>query len=160
MEQFDMERQETDVVRERSGSTVREESRVTTTGTGVPVADDSEVVSTVAPARRAIEVVYLVFGIIDGLLLVRLVLKLLGASTLASFSGFIYGLTDFFMAPFKGLFAAVVNGKTIFEPSVVVAILIYGLIAVMLAKILEITLSRRVTVAHRRTSRDYKPNAD
>jgi hypothetical protein len=124
------------------------------------VADDSEVVSTVAPARRAIEVVYLVFGIIDGLLLVRLVLKLLGASTLASFSGFIYGLTDFFMAPFKGLFAAVVNGKTIFEPSVVVAILIYGLIAVMLAKILEITLSRRVTVAHRRTSRDYKPNAD
>jgi uncharacterized protein YggT (Ycf19 family) len=160
MELFDMERQETDVVRERSGSTVREESRVTTTGAGAPVADDTEVVSTVAPARRAIEVVYLVFGIIDVLLLVRLVLKLLGASPQASFSGFMYGLTDFMMAPFKGLLPAVASGKAIFEPSVVVAIVIYALVALMLAKILEVILSRRVTVAHRRSSRDYRPDSD
>ena len=156
-----MERRETNVVRDESEGRVREESRVTTSGAGAPVAaDDTEVVSKVAPARRATEVIYLVFGIINGLLLIRLVLKVLGASAAAPFTGFIYGVTDFLLAPFKGLLPAVVNGRSVFEPSVVIAILVYILVALMLAKIIAITLSRSVMVSHKSSSRDFTPHSD
>src|ERR1700730_15917924 len=156
-----MERRETNVVRDESEGRVREESRVTPSGAGAPVAaDDTEVVSKVAPARRATEVIYLVFGIINGLLLIRLVLKVLGASAAAPFTGFIYGVTDFLLAPFKGLLPAVVNGRSVFEPSVVIAILVYILVALMLAKIIAITLSRSVMVSHKSSSRDFTPHSD
>jgi uncharacterized protein YggT (Ycf19 family) len=156
-----MERQETNVVRDESAGGVREESHVTTSGPGAPVAADaSEVVSRVAPARRAIEVIYLVFGIINGLLLIRLVLKLLGANPDSPFTGFIYGITNFLLAPFKGLLPAMVSDKSVFEPSVVIAILVYLLVAFMLAKIVAITLSRSVTVSHRSSSTDFRPRIE
>jgi uncharacterized protein YggT (Ycf19 family) len=156
-----MERRETNVVRDDSAGGVREESRVTTTGADTPVAaDDSKVVSRVAPARRAMEIIYLVFGIINGLLVIRLALKLLGANPNSPFTDFIYGITNFLLAPFKALLPAMVSGRSVFEPSVVIAILVYLLVAWMLAKIVEITLSRSVTVSHRSSSRDYRPRSD
>jgi len=156
-----MERRETNVVRDDSAGGVREESRVTTTGADAPVAaDDSKVVSRVAPARRAMEIIYLVFGIINGLLVIRLALKLLGANPNSPFTDFIYGITNFLLAPFKALLPAMVSGRSVFEPSVVIAILVYLLVAWMLAKIVEITMSRSVTVSHRSSSRDYRPRSD
>jgi uncharacterized protein YggT (Ycf19 family) len=156
-----MERRETEVVRDETTGVVREESRVvSTTGGPSPMAEDTtEYVSRVSPGRRAIEVIYLVFGIVDGLLLVRLLLKVLGTNPEAPFSSFIYGLTDFLLGPFKGMLPAYASGKTIFEPSVLIAILVYALIAWILAKIVEIAYSRNVVV---RTSsaRDIRPHSD
>jgi uncharacterized protein YggT (Ycf19 family) len=149
-------------VRDETTGVVREESHVTTTGGGaVPVAEDTtQYVSRVSPGRRTVEVIYLVFGIVDALLLVRLLLKILGTNPDAPFSSFIYNLTDVLLGPFKGMLAAVVSGKTIFEPSVLIAILVYALIAWMLAKIVEIAYSRSVVVARRSSSRDIRPDAD
>ncbi len=156
-----MERHETDVVRDESAGVVREESHVTTSRPGAAIAaDDTRVVSRVSPTRRAIEVIYLVFGIINGLLLIRLVLKVLGANPQAPFTDFMYGFTNFLLAPFRGLLPAVVNGKSVFEPSVVIAIIIYALLAVVLAKIVAITLSRGVMVSHRTSSHDFRPHSD
>ncbi|HEY2597610.1 MAG TPA: YggT family protein [Candidatus Dormibacteraeota bacterium] len=157
-----MERRETEVVRDETTGVVREESRVvSTTGGAAPMAEDTtEYVSKVSPGRRAIEVIYLVFGIVDGLLLVRLLLKVLGTNPEAPFSAFIYGLTDFLLGPFKGMLPAYVSGKTIFEPSVLIAILVYALIAWMLAKIVEIVYSRSVVVARRSSARDIRPHSD
>src|SRR6185437_2294859 len=115
-----MERHESNVVREESDGMVREESHVTTSGVGAPVAaDDTEIVSRVSPAGRAIDVIYLVFGLISALLVIRLVLKLLGAYASAPFVGFIYNITNFFLEPFKGLLPAMVNGRSVLEPAVV-----------------------------------------
>ena len=156
-----MERHETDVVRDESSGMVSEESHVTTSAAGAPVAaDETEYVSRVSPTRRAIEVVYLVFGIINGLLLIRLVLKLLAANPDAGFTTFLYGVTDFFLAPFRGLLPAIVNGKSVFEPSVLVAILIYALVAFALAKIVEITFARGVVHSRRSSTRDYRPRIE
>jgi uncharacterized protein YggT (Ycf19 family) len=155
-----MERHETNVVRDESAGVVREESHVTTTGAGAPVSDDTEVVSRVSPTRRALEVIYLVFGIINGLLLIRLVLKLLGANPQAPFTDFMYGVTSFLLAPFRGLFPALINGKSVFEPSVVIAIIVYALVAVALAKIVEITFSRGIMASHRSSTRDFRPRSD
>ena len=156
-----MERRESEVVRDEDTGVVREESHVvSTTGGAAPVAEDTtEYVSRVSPGRRAIEVIYLVFGIVDGLLLVRVLLKLLGTNPAAPFSSFIYGLTDFLLGPFKGMLPAYVSGKTIFEPSVLIAILVYALIAWVLAKIVEIAYSRSVVV-RRSSARDIRPHSD
>src|SRR5258708_38381582 len=84
-----MERGATEIVRDEVTGTVREESHVTQdTGAG-RVMDSAEVVSTATPARRTTEAIYLVFGIIDGLLLIRLVLQLLAAPPPAGCSKFI-----------------------------------------------------------------------
>ena len=150
-----MERRETEIVRDDVAGTVHEESHVVRDPGVGPVTEASEVVSGINPARRAMEVIYLVFGIIDGLLLIRLVLKLLGANPQAGFTSFIYGLTDVFMAPFRNLLPAVGSNSSgaVLETSVLIAILVYALIGWVLARIIAITFFRNVTVA-RRSSRE------
>jgi uncharacterized protein YggT (Ycf19 family) len=150
-----MERRETEIVRDDITGTARQESRVTTTDS-TAAADTAEVVSSVSPGRRAVEVTYLVFGIIEGLLAIRLVLKLLGANPLAGFTNFVYGLTDIFMAPFRNLLPAVGSGNSsgaVLETSVVIAIIVYALLAWVLARLIVIMFFRNVTVS-RRSSRD------
>ena len=64
-----MERRETESVRDDVTGAARQESHVTSTDpVSAATADSAEVVSTVSPGRRAVEVTYLVFGIIEGLL--------------------------------------------------------------------------------------------
>jgi uncharacterized protein YggT (Ycf19 family) len=148
-----MEHRESEIVHDDVTGTIREESHVTRdAGTG-GVMDSAEVVSSATPARRATEVIYLVFGIIDGLLLIRLVLKLLAANPLAGFSKFIYGLTDVFMAPFRNLLPTVGGGSgSVLEMSAVIAIIVYALIGWALVRLIAIVLFRNVTVS-RRSSR-------
>ncbi len=146
-----MERRETESVRDDVTGTARQESHVTTTDPmASATADSAQVVSTVSPGRRAVEVTYLVFGIIEGLLAIRLVLKLLAANPHAGFTNFIYGVTDFFMAPFRNLLP-VVGGSSgsVLETSVVIAIIVYALIAWVLARLIVIMFFRNVTVSSR-----------
>jgi uncharacterized protein YggT (Ycf19 family) len=158
-----MEQRDTEIVRDPVTGAVREERHVTVdpaagpADPAVPVADSSEVVSTFNPARRTVELVYLVFGIINGLLLIRIVLKLLGANTLAGFTSFVYGITDVFLAPFRNLLPTVGNNQSQLEMSVAVAILVYMLIAWVIARIVTIMFSRNVTVARSSRSRGMRP---
>ena len=158
-----MEQRNTEIVRDPVTGAVREERHVTV-GTGAdpvdpaaPVADSSEVVSSFNPARRSVELTYLVFGVINGLLLIRMVLKLLGANPLAGFTSFVYGVTDVFLAPFHNLLPPVGNDQSQFEMSVVVAILVYMLIGWVIARVVTIMFSRNVTVARSSRSRGMRP---
>ena len=147
-----MERRDTETVRDEVTGTVREESHITRDAGG-GVVDSAEVVSSATPARRATEVIYLVLGTIDGLLLIRLVLKLLAANPLAGFSKFIYGLTDVFLAPFRNLLPIVGGGSgAVLEMSTVIAIVVYALIGWALVRLVAIVFFRNVTVS-RRSSR-------
>jgi hypothetical protein len=140
-----MEQRETKLASDESSGTVREESTFTSVNGAAPVREAS-VARTSTPARRVTEAIYLVFGIIDGLLLIRLVLKLLGANAQAGFASWTYGVTDFLLVPFHGLLPTYVSGKTVLELSLVIAILIYSLVALALARLAAITLSRSVMV--------------
>ncbi len=147
-----MERRDTEIVRDDVTGTVREESH-TSREAGGGVVDSAEVVSSATPARRATEVIYLVFGIINGLLLIRVVLKLLAANPLAGFSKFIYGLTDVLLAPFRNLLPTVGGGSgAVLEMSTVIAIIVYALIGWALVRLVAVTFFRNVTVS-RRSSR-------
>jgi len=154
-----MEHKETNFVRDESSGSVREESTVVNDTGSAPVREAS-VVKSSTPARRAMELIYLVFGIIDGLLLIRLVLKLLGANAHAGFASFTYGVTDFFLAPFRGLLPTYVSGQSVFELSLVFAILVYSLIALALARIVAISLSRSVMVSQHSRSEGFKPHSE
>src|SRR4051812_28206005 len=56
-------------------------------------------------AYRVTQLVYWVFGLVEGLIAIRLILKALGANSTAGFSEFIYGITAPLVAPFSGLFS-------------------------------------------------------
>jgi uncharacterized protein YggT (Ycf19 family) len=154
-----MEHKETNVVRDEASGTVREESTVVNETGSTPTREASMVKSS-TPARRAMEIIYLVFGIIDAVLLIRLVLKLLGANAHAGFAQFIYGLTDFFLAPFKGLLPTIVSGQSVLELSLIFAILIYSLIAIGLVRLVAISLSRSVMVSQHSRSEGLKPGSE
>jgi uncharacterized protein YggT (Ycf19 family) len=154
-----MEHKETNFVRDESSGTVREESTVTNE-TGVAPVREASVVKSSTPARRVTEAIYLLFGVIDGLLLIRLVLKLLGANPHAGFASFTYGVTDFLLAPFHGLLPTYVSGQTVFELSLIIAILIYSLLALALARLVGITLSRNVMVSHHSRSEGLRPRSE
>jgi YggT family protein len=89
--------------------------------------------------------IYLLFGVLEGLLAIRFVFPLLGANPAAGFAQFIYSITGPFLAPFVGLFGAARFGGSVFEFNSLVAILVYALIAWVLVKIVWLALgdSRR-----------------
>jgi len=86
-------------------------------------------------------VIYLLFGILEGLLGIRFVLGLLGANPAAGFAQFIYGITGPFIAPFVGLFGQPRFEGSVFEFNSLVAILVYALIAWVVVKIVRMTLA-------------------
>src|SRR5207245_6372226 len=121
-----MERRDTDIERDPATGQVREH-RVVSEDPGVPPSQ-AEVVSTFNPGWRAVQLVYLVFGVIEGLMLIRLVLKLLGANPHAGFSNWVYNVTDVFLGPFKNILPTIGNEQSLLEMSVVLAILVYALL--------------------------------
>jgi uncharacterized protein YggT (Ycf19 family) len=143
-----MERRDTDIERDPATGREHEHRRVVSDEPAAPTGS-SEVVSRVNPGRRAMDLVYLIFGVIDGLLLIRVVFKLLGANTTAGFTQWIYGVTDVLMAPFRNLLPTIGTEHSQLEMSVVVAILVYALIAWAMARLMAIIFFRDVTVARR-----------
>ena len=155
-----MERKESNIERDPETGREYEHRRLTRDESMDPVGptSSSEVVSSFNPGRRAMELVYLVFGVICGLLLIRMVLKLLGANTGAAFTQWIYNVTDFFLAPFHNLLPTIGNNQSVLEMSVVIAILVYALIGWVMARLIAIIFFRNVTVSQR--SDRLRPRGD
>ena len=86
--------------------------------------------------------VYFFFGVLEILLVFRLILKLMGASIASAFVGLIYGLTGIFIAPFEGIFhrgfAPGVETTSVLEPSTLVAIIVYAVLAWGIVKLVRI----------------------
>jgi uncharacterized protein YggT (Ycf19 family) len=91
-------------------------------------------------AYRTTQLIYWVFGLIEGLIAIRLILKALGANPSAGFSEFIYGITAPLVWPFVGLFNNPAYGNSVLELSSIVALVVYALLAWLLAKLVWIML--------------------
>jgi uncharacterized protein YggT (Ycf19 family) len=155
-----MQYKEANTVQEEPEGTVREESYVTS-GAGAPNSS-TKVVRSLTPARRTNEVIYLVFAIVDVVLLVRMVLKLLAANPHAGFSSFIYSVSDALLVPFRGILpTTTVSGQSVFEMSALIAILVYALVGFGLARLVSIAFSRNVVFSHReRTAEGLAPRSE
>jgi hypothetical protein len=82
---------------------------------------------------RANYLVYYVLGIIESLMILRLIFKLLGANPGSGFVSFVYSTSGFLLAPFTSIFPVAtgtgVTTVSIIEPAVFIAIIVYALIA-------------------------------
>lgn len=85
-------------------------------------------------------IVYYLLGVIVALLVLRIVLLLLAANQGSGFVDFVYALSGFFAMPFYGIFNyQPAYGQSVFEISSVVAIVVYALVAVGIAKLFTLT---------------------
>jgi YggT family protein len=107
------------------------------------VATDRTEATTYDPygSRRATSIkvtraIYLIFGVIEVLLLIRFVLKALGANAEAGFAQLIYAVTGPLVAPFLGLFGTPqAPGGATLELHTLIAVVIYALVAWLLARL-------------------------
>jgi hypothetical protein len=106
------------------------------------VVETKQVASGVHTAQQ---LVYFVFGLLEVMLVFRLILKLAGANTASAFVRFVYGITAPFIAPFEGIFrrgvAQGIETASVLEPSVLLALVVYALVAWGIAMLIQI-LSR------------------
>lgn len=100
----------------------------------------------VSPAYRTAQVVYVIFGIVIALIIIRVILKALAANPGAGFSSFVYGITSPLVAPFQGIFATPQSSTgSVFEFSSLIAIVVYALVAWAIVRLIEIMGPRRTT---------------
>ena len=78
---------------------------------------------------KATQFVWLLFGILEALIALRIGLKLIGANPASPIAAFIYGVTSLFLFPFTGLTGTPAAGGMVLEISSVIAIVVYALIA-------------------------------
>jgi YggT family protein len=84
---------------------------------------------------RLVQAIWLIFGVIEGLIVIRFVLRALGANASAGFAEFIYGITAPLVAPFVGLFGNPSTNGSVLELNSIVALIAYFLLAWLLAKV-------------------------
>jgi hypothetical protein len=85
---------------------------------------------------KLVQGIWLLFGIVVGILAIRFVLKLLGANEAAGFASFIYGASAPFVAPFSNLFANPGSGGSVLELTTMIAIVVYLLVAWLIARVI------------------------
>ncbi|MDQ5981813.1 MAG: hypothetical protein QG570_571 [Patescibacteria group bacterium] len=87
--------------------------------------------------------IYFVFGALELVLLFRFVLRLMGANPASGFVSFVYGLSRPFVMPFEGIFRRAVNEgietSSVLEPSTLVAVIVYAVIAWGIVKLIAIS---------------------
>ncbi len=111
----------------------RDEEVVNTTPAGTEANRVEDVTYDPYAARRsavykAQEVLYLIMVVIEGLIIIRFVLRLLAANPGAGFASFIYGITAPLVLPFVGLFPTPATNGSVLELYSIVALIVYPLL--------------------------------
>jgi len=122
---------------------VTQEKSATSTPTGSVTTEKTSVSSTPGGIFKAQYLVYYVLGVIEVLLAARFVFKLLGAASGSDFVSLIYGVTNVLVSPFLGIFSSAtttgVETSAVFEPATVIAMIVYGVIAWGITRLLGIS---------------------
>ncbi len=120
---------------------------ITTQGNNInPVVNtttkNTSVKSTATNSQTVEHLIYYIFGIMEVLLAFRLIFKIAGANIASAFVGLIYGLTGIFILPFEGIFhkgfSQGIETTSVLEPSTLVAIIVYAVLAWGIVKLLRI----------------------
>ena len=91
---------------------------------------------------KATQLIWLLFGILEVLIALRIGLKLIGANPDSPIVTLIYGFTALFLFPFTGLIGSPAAGSMQLELSSLFAMLIYALIAWALERIVWLIFYR------------------
>jgi len=88
------------------------------------------------PLYRGTQAIWYILSLLEIMLAFRFVLKLLGANPEAGFTHFIYSVTKVFAAPFLTVFRVSRVEGSIMEWTTLLAMLVYGIIAWGIIKLL------------------------
>jgi hypothetical protein len=78
---------------------------------------------------KVIQLIWLLLGILEVLIALRIGLQLIGANPANPIVAFIYGFTFLFLFPFAGMIASPTSGSSLLDLSSVFAMLVYALVA-------------------------------
>ncbi len=126
--------------------------RVTVERTSVPVDPPvihERTVVTGSPLDTIRRIVWLLFGVLQALIILRIVLLLLNANEGNDIVSFIVGITDPFVEPFRGMFNLdQVNGASgsVLDVAAIVALIAWTLVEALVLGIVSLA-DRRTTVA-------------
>lgn len=120
------------------------------TETGAEVQQETRKVNTEVEADRkttAANIVWYIIGFIGILLALRFILKLFGANPSSGFVDFIYIVTGVLTAPFDNIFSVASPEagdvvRSVFEPSILVALVVYMLLGWGIVKLLDLNRSK------------------
>ena len=106
------------------------------------------VVDDAAAAQRSLTyqitaILWLMFGALEGLLGLRLILKLLAANPSNPFAQLIYSLSDLFVWPFVGLTITPSAAGIVVEIYTIIAMVFYAIIAWLVISLVRVLLYRR-----------------
>lgn len=130
-----------------SGAADTQTSQTTTTQRNINPAVDDQGNTKASGSQTGAYIVYFIFGVLEILLAFRFVLKLAGANPSSGFVDFVYGASRVFILPFNGIFrtslsqGAVVT--SVFEPSTLVALIVYILVAWGIVKLIQISSGKQ-----------------
>src|SRR5258708_5368466 len=74
---------------------------------------------------RREQIIYFIFGVIELLIVIRVILRLLAANPNAGFTSLLYGITGPFIAPFEGVFPTPHSNGSVLELSSLLAVIVY-----------------------------------
>lgn len=91
---------------------------------------------------KTTQLIWLVFGLVEVLIAMRIVLKVIGANPESMFAVSIYGVTDIFLFPFEGLVGTPAFGGMVLELSSIIAMLVYALLFLVVERIVRVLFYR------------------
>jgi len=86
--------------------------------------------------------IWLGFGVLEGLIGLRILLKLIAANPQSPFANLIYEVTKPFLAPFVGLTPTPAANGVVLEIHSIIALFVYALISVLIERLIWIIFSR------------------
>jgi len=110
---------------------------------------------------KVTQLIWLLLGILEALIALRIGLKLIGANPGSPIVALIYGFTNLFLFPFEGMTATPSAGGMVLELSSIFAMVIYALIAWVVERIVWVFFYRpresAVAVVETSTSESHTP---
>lgn len=88
------------------------------------------------------QLVWLIFGILEALIALRIGLKLIAANPASLIVAMVYGFTDLFLFPFQGMTITPAFNGMVLEISSLIAMVVYALIAWAIERIIWVIFYR------------------
>jgi uncharacterized membrane protein len=91
---------------------------------------------------KATQLIWLMFGILEALIALRIGLKLIAANPASLIVAMIYGFTDLFLFPFQGMTISPSFNGMVLEISSLIAMVVYALIAWAIERLIWVLFYR------------------
>ena len=102
---------------------------------------------------KVTQFIWLLFGALEALIGIRVILKLIGANPANAFTALVYQLSELFLWPFRNLIVNPAFGNSVLEITSLIAMIVYPLIGWAIVRLVWVLFYRaptsQVTTYHR-----------